>query len=146
MNKHTHLGVYGLAVWEQSYLLIQKARGPYVGKWDLPGGRMEFGEQPEAALKREFEEETGLIPMKFSISSSQSTVLQWEIQGKPEEVHHIGILYHVISLQGNQLQLQHIKRVADGHDSLGAEWFTLDQIKDMELTPFAKYMIDLRLS
>ncbi|GGH54392.1 hypothetical protein GCM10008014_23020 [Paenibacillus silvae] len=141
VNKHTHLGVYGLAKWQQSYLLIQKARGPYVGKWDLPGGRMEFGEQPEASLIREFEEETGLVPSKVSVSSSQSTVLQWEIQGEPEEVHHIGILYHVISLQGNQLQ--QIKRVADGHDSLGAEWFTSDQIKDMELTPFAKYMIDL---
>lgn len=141
MNTHTHVGVYGLAIWEQSYLLIQKARGPYYGKWDLPGGRMDFGETPENALIREFEEETGIIPMQFSIRSSQSVVVKWEYQGEPEEVHHIGILYDVVIGQSNPLE--HIRRGPDGEDSLGAAWFTLEQVKDMQLTPFAKYMMNL---
>ena len=32
----------------------------YKGKWELPGGRIEFNEIPENALKRECEEELGL--------------------------------------------------------------------------------------
>jgi len=32
----------------------------YKGKWELPGGRIEFNEVPENALKRECEEELGL--------------------------------------------------------------------------------------
>ena len=142
MNTHTHVGVYGLAVWEQFYLLIQKARGPYYGKWDLPGGRMEFGESPETALKREFDEETGIIPLQWSIRSSQSVVVNWEYRGEPEAVHHIGILYDVIIGQDNNL-LEQIKRNPDGEDSLGAVWFTLEQVKDLQLTPFAQYMMNL---
>ena len=141
MNTHTHVGVYGLAVWEQFYLLIQKARGPYYGKWDLPGGRMEFGEPPEMALKREFIEETGIVPLQWSIRSSQSVVVNGEFRGEPEQVHHIGILYDVIIGQSNPLEL--IKRNPDGEDSLGAAWFTLEQVKDLQLTPFANYMINL---
>lgn len=140
MNRHTHVGVYGLAVRERSCLLIQKARGPYCGKGDLPGGRMEFGEQPEAALKREFEEETGLTPMQLTIHSSQSNRIEWKHQGEPEEVHHIGILYNITALQDDQLQ--YIRREPDGEDSLGAAWFTLEQVKGLDLTPFARYMIN----
>jgi 8-oxo-dGTP pyrophosphatase MutT (NUDIX family) len=37
-------------------LLIRKPEGV----WDLPGGRLEAGEHPERALKREIEEELGI--------------------------------------------------------------------------------------
>ena len=47
MVKHTHLGVYGVLIQHDHILLIQKARGPHKGKWDLPGGSIEFGEEPE---------------------------------------------------------------------------------------------------
>ncbi|WP_255319682.1 hypothetical protein [Paenibacillus amylolyticus] len=31
MNRHTHIGVYGLVAWEGQFLLIHKARGAYQG-------------------------------------------------------------------------------------------------------------------
>ena len=36
-----------------------EARGDYY-HWEFPGGRLEFGESPMQALKREINEETGL--------------------------------------------------------------------------------------
>lgn len=41
-------------------LLVRRARPPYAGTWDLPGGFLEAFEQPAAGLARELREELGL--------------------------------------------------------------------------------------
>lgn len=41
-------------------LLIERAREPSIGKWTLPGGRLEAGEDPESCAAREVREELGL--------------------------------------------------------------------------------------
>lgn len=45
------------------------------GEWELPGGKLEFGENPMDAVAREIEEETGvnaLFYVPYSITSSVS--------------------------------------------------------------------------
>jgi ADP-ribose pyrophosphatase YjhB (NUDIX family) len=48
-------------------LLARRAIEPDEGKWDLPGGFLEEGEDPRAGLQRELREETGLEvePLEF---------------------------------------------------------------------------------
>ena len=48
-------------------LLARRAVEPELGKWDLPGGFLEEGEEPLAGLRRELREETGLDvePLSF---------------------------------------------------------------------------------
>lgn len=41
-------------------LLTRRGIQPYQGDWDLPGGFLEYGENPKVGLKRELREELGL--------------------------------------------------------------------------------------
>jgi NAD+ diphosphatase len=41
-------------------LLARRAKEPFMGLWDIPGGFLEEGEHPHDGLRRELREETGL--------------------------------------------------------------------------------------
>lgn len=47
---------------ERNRLLIcqRRAAGDFPGKWEFPGGKIEPGETPQAALRRELQEELGI--------------------------------------------------------------------------------------
>lgn len=43
-----------------TYLTTQRGYGDFKGFWEFPGGKIEFGESHEVALKREIREELGI--------------------------------------------------------------------------------------
>lgn len=45
---------------ENQYLATQRGYGDFKGFWEFPGGKIEFGESHEVALKREIREELGI--------------------------------------------------------------------------------------
>jgi 8-oxo-dGTP diphosphatase len=51
--------VYGIAAREDGRIACVRIISPNRVSWDLPGGMIDPGEEPEAALQREFLEETG---------------------------------------------------------------------------------------
>ncbi len=53
--------VAGLVVRDGKYLICQADKPAYGGlMWEFPGGKLEAGESPEAALERELKEELGI--------------------------------------------------------------------------------------
>jgi ADP-ribose pyrophosphatase YjhB (NUDIX family) len=63
-------------------LLVQypKSNGKSSGKWDLPGGRLNVGEQPSAGLEREVFEEVGA---KIEVNRVISTGTILNLNGLP---------------------------------------------------------------
>jgi 8-oxo-dGTP diphosphatase len=117
-------------------LLVKKARGPYNGMYDLPGGKPEFGETPEQTLRREFLEETGLGVEPVRLLTALTTRVQHvNASLEVEDLHHIGIIYEVELAEGEDPRLA--SDGPDGEDSLGAAWLDESTLEGVRLSPFA---------
>ena len=122
-HKKIRVGVYGIFFNKGKILLIKKSRGPYKGKYDLPGGGIEYGEKIEDALKREIHEETGASVISHKFFNVNENYCQY-LNDKKEtlEIHQVGLYYVVF------LDFKDLKTEADGHDSLGAEEVDIEKI------------------
>jgi len=70
-----HIHVVAAIIWQQghpqaekpNFLIAQRAKGKHLEDyWEFPGGKLEPGESPWQALKRELAEEISIFPTKAS--------------------------------------------------------------------------------
>jgi kynurenine formamidase/8-oxo-dGTP pyrophosphatase MutT (NUDIX family) len=97
LTKMTRHGAYGIVYKKGMLLLIKQKGGPYAGKYDLPGGGIEFGESPEQALRREFIEEVACEFKSCTLVDNLTAtidVLQTTLN-PTYTFHHIGMIYRV---------------------------------------------------
>jgi ADP-ribose pyrophosphatase YjhB (NUDIX family) len=119
-NYHRAFGVYGICEKNGKLLVIKKNGGPYINRFDLPGGSLEDAESLTNGLRREYLEETG-----FQVSIDQNIgvtdfMLPWAWK-EFTNVHHIAVFYLVRIIDG---ALSTKPQQFEGQDSLGALWIS----------------------
>ena len=134
-KKYKQLGAYGLLISDDKILLIKKHGGPYDGKLDLPGGTIEFGETPVDTLKRELQEEVGILVKEYELFDANSVFFNWQYEDSVINVHHIGIFYSILKYDGKIKSKVEITDQND--DSLGANFYQIDSIKKKDLSKIA---------
>lgn len=139
-NFYRHIGVYGVCMNDERILAIRKILGPYTGKYDLPGGRLEKMESLEQGITRELREETGYTIRKLNnIGVCDFTVLWTPQENTVENLHHIVILYEV---DVDLADINNAVESFEGQDSSGAIWLALDEATTNNSSPLVLQAIE----
>lgn len=104
-------GVKALILKDDKFLAMHN-KGVKEDLWELPGGRMEFGETAEETLKREIMEETGLIVKPIKLLDTWNLILRVDYQ-------IAGIIY-LCELEEGEV------RLSDEHDAY--KWIGIDEM------------------
>ncbi len=120
MNKKTKLIVAGIIRNSEGHILSTRRKSDDVhgGGWEFPGGKIEYNEQPEEALKREIVEELGIDIEIQSIFDA--------IQHEYEDFA-VFIIFYLCSVKSEQ------KLSLNAHDKI--LWLPPQRLKDVEFLP-----------
>jgi 8-oxo-dGTP diphosphatase len=137
----TRVGAYALCTDETGRILLTRlsAVEVEVGAWTLPGGGVEFGEHPDAAVIRELEEETGLVGEIESLGGVFSHVYRRSRAAEGADLHFLGILYHCRVVGG---------RLRDevGGTTDAARWMSPAELTGVRLVEIGRAGVDLAFS
>jgi 8-oxo-dGTP diphosphatase len=109
---------------------------PDPGAWTLPGGGLDWGEDPLGCLAREFLEETSL-----AVTAIQPLGV-YSFQIKSSERIHPGPDVHVIQLVWLVSATGEPVDEVDGSTDQ-ARWWPLERLAEVRLVPVARYGLDL---
>jgi len=107
-------------------LLARRPAGkPLAGLWELPGGKLEPGETPEAALVRECAEELGLV-----LAPADLEPLTFASHGYPD--------FHLLMAVFRCRRWQGTPRPTEGQ---AIRWFAADELDGLDLPPADRRLI-----
>lgn len=121
---HRAFGVYGIIGQAGQLVVIKKNAGPYINRFDLPGGSLEDGESLNKAILREVKEETGVEVTSLRQLGVTSFKYPWDYE-KWHYNQHICVFYDVEAINGQLLS--QVKQFS-GQDSLGSVVVSLDKL------------------
>lgn len=101
------------------------------GLWELPGGKVNFGETPQEAVERETREETG-FSVKAQALLPHPFVCRWQY---PKHIQHTVIMCFKCELLGQislQLKDHHVNEV---------KWIAVKDFNDYYFLPGVEYFL-----
>jgi ADP-ribose pyrophosphatase YjhB (NUDIX family) len=130
--RRQRIAAYGVVRDDGGRLLLARASPALTlrGRWFLPGGGVQHGEQPAESLRREIEEESGLTVTLGPLLDVLS-----DVRTIPDgtSLHTVRLIYRVASWEGT------LRPEADGTTD-AVEWFTPDELREL---PLARYVQDV---
>lgn len=118
---------------DQKTLLFKRANGrqSILGKYELPGGKLGYGEQPEDALSRYLQDDAGL-----TVQSAQLYDVLTYIDHDDRDIQYTFILY-LVSLGDNGTKV----RLSQNYSEYA--WKKLGTVNQDELTESAKLLLGI---
>jgi 8-oxo-dGTP diphosphatase len=140
-RRMTRVAAYALCVEGDAILLSRIAPGATAssdGMWTLPGGGIDFGEDPRDAALRELEEESGLRGEIVELADVHSWAGRFvnPADGLDTEFHGIRIIYRV-RIVGGELRPE-----VDGSSDTCA-WVPRSELASLPLVELAEVGIGL---
>ena len=133
-TERQRIAAYGVVRDDSGRLLLARA-APFLtlrGRWFLPGGGVNHGENPPDSLRREIEEEAGLAVKVGPLLDVLS-----DVRTLPDgtSLHTVRLVYEVDSWEGT------LRPEVDGTtDAVG--WFTLDEARTMPLARYVELVVE----
>ncbi len=119
---------YGIVIKDEE-ILVSKHYGKY---YFLPGGGLDFGELPEAAVVREVKEETGIDATNPRLVSVHSDFFKLPFPDKGIEFIQSILMYYRCDYVGGELSVAgfdiHEKEYAEK-----AEWLSIEKINTIQV-------------
>lgn len=139
MEKKTIFVFKGILFDKENRVLIDNRKEEILdvadGKWEIPGGKIEFGESPEEAVKRELLEETG-YNVKVNAIIPYSNVSMWDYSDYKQ---HTVIFFYTCELEDEK----HIE-IQDNRIN-AYKWISEDELSDYNFLPGNKEAIQIAI-
>lgn len=135
LKKVTRIAAYGVVLQDQQILLCRLSAlvKEATGMWTLPGGGVEFGEDPFDAVIREVREETGLVVQPGRIVGVHNRF----VDRRDHLYHSIRIVYEARYIDGE---------LADeiGGTTDLARWHPLERLGDLPIVDLVQFSLEKR--
>nr|WP_236646697.1 NUDIX domain-containing protein [Micromonospora acroterricola] len=136
-DRRLRFGAYGLVTDPAGRILLtQIAEGyPGAGRWHLPGGGTDHGEQPTTGLLRELVEEGGQLGRVVELLGVDNLHNPAALgpEGRPLDWHGVRVIYRVLV----DAPTDAVVTESAGGSTARAGWFTPAQAADLPLTGIA---------
>ncbi|MER7168661.1 NUDIX domain-containing protein [Micromonospora sp. NPDC000207] len=136
-DRGQRFAAYGLVTDPAGRILLTMiAEGyPGAGRWHLPGGGTDHGEQPIAALLRELVEETGQVGRVVEVVDVDNLHNPRAMgpEGRPMDWHSVRVVYRMVV----DVPTEAVVTEAAGGSTARAAWFAPNQIATLSLTEVA---------
>ncbi len=126
---HPIVGVGGVVVRRGHVLLIRRGTEPFKGRWSIPGGLLELGEELAAGARRELKEETGLDVEPLEVLSVFDRIMR---EGQRVRYHYV-IIDYVCRCKGGRLR--------PASDVLDARWVRREDLGQYHLSEKATSVV-----